>query len=334
MNRYTHSLCFLTALIMLLSACGDGDEGDGVKTGRKGSNIVETGELAARKNVAFVMPMFGRYWYQMRIIGILEQGAIVEAGDSIIQLDPATINKSILDWEQSLEQQRGNLEKLQINQDITMNTLHSSLKSERASFNLKKIEFESSQFETERIRRIKELEFEQAKIRIAKEERKIVLTEIINRNDLKIAQIRFDQFKQMIDDAYAILPSLTIRTSVAGVFQIARNWRSNAFVKVGDELYDGANMANVPELKWMKVNTYISENDFLKVSVGQKVAVRMDAMQNVVFEGKVDYIGKLCHLKEYGGKNKQKVFDVEVSINEPDERLKPGMTVSCEFIND
>jgi hypothetical protein len=53
-------------------------------------------------------------------------------------------------------------------------------------------------------------------------------------------------------------------------------------------------------------------------------------MRKVVFEGEIVYIGKLSRLKDQ--KSRQKVFDVEVKIIKPDERLKPGMTVSCEFL--
>ena len=58
--------------------------------------------------------------------------------------------------------------------------------------------------------------------------------------------------------------------------------------------------------------------------------VRLDALPKVAFDGKVTYIGKLCRQKERN--SRQKVFDVEVEILKPDERLKPGMTVSCEFL--
>jgi len=56
----------------------------------------------------------------------------------------------------------------------------------------------------------------------------------------------------------------------------------------------------------------------------------LDALPKVIFDGEVTYIGKLCRLKERN--SRQKVFDVEVTIRKPDERLKPGMTVSCEFL--
>jgi multidrug resistance efflux pump len=150
---------------------------------------------------------------------------------------------------------------------------------------------------------------------------------------LKIQEIRVRQKKTEIEDAYRILPQLTIRAPVAGVFQIAHNWRTGTLVKVGDNIYTGNNMANVPELAHMKVNTCINENDFLKIRPGQKVAVRLDALSNVVFDGEVSYIGKLCHLRDNNKKSRQKVFDVEVRMLKSDSRLKPGMTVSCEYLN-
>jgi multidrug efflux pump subunit AcrA (membrane-fusion protein) len=299
-----------------------------------GKNIVETGELTAVNNRSFVLTRYGQYWYQMRVIGILEHGAIVAAGDSIIQLDPTEIKRFVIERESSLETELANLEKLRVDQDNKINELTTNIKNEQATFNQKKIELESSRFETERLRKIKELEFEQAKITLAKEERRLELTKTINFNDLKIQEIRVRQVKNEIENAYAILPQLTLRSPIAGVFQIAQNWRTGNLIKVGDDIYTGNNLANVPELTWMKVNTYINENDFLKIRNGQKTSVRLDALPEVVFDAEIIYIGKLCHLRDNNKKSRQKVFDVEVRMLKSDPRLKPGMTVSCEYLND
>jgi hypothetical protein len=149
----------------------------------------------------------------------------------------------------------------------------------------------------------------------------------------------FQSFEAMVDRKWEtvdlshfnqIVPTLTIRTSVVGVFQRGINPRTGTMLNAGDQMYPGFSMGNVPELKWMRVNTFINENDFLKITTGQKVAVRLDALPNVIFNGEISYIGKLCHSRE--NNSRQKVFDVEVKMLEPDERLKPGMTVSCEFL--
>ena len=320
-------------IVLFVFSCSDKKEEENRRKA-DGKNIVETGELAAINSLSFVLTRYGQYWYQMRVIGILEHGTIVNAGDSIIQLDPTEVKKFIIDRESNLETELANMEKLNVDHDNRTNDLVSNIKNEKAGYDLKKVELESSRFETERLRKIKELEFEQVKIMLAKAEKKLELSEIITRNERKIQEIRVRQIKNEIDNAYSILPRLTLRSPVAGVFQIAHNWQTGTLVKVGDNIYTGNNMANVPELEWMKVNTYINETDFLRIKIGQKVLVRLDALSGVTFEGKVSYIGKLCHLRDYNSKSRQKVFDVEVSMQKSDPRLKPGMTVSCEYLEE
>ena len=297
---------------------------------KKTNRILETGELAAIDSRSFVMQRYGRNWYQMKIIGLLKHGSEVKAGDSIIQLDPTEIKKFIIDRESDLETQMAALQKLKVDQSNRRSELESNLKSETASQNLRKLELESSRFESERIRKIKQLEFEQSKINFSKVQRQLDLNKIKERCDLQIQQIKINRLKEEVKNGYNILPNLIIRTPIDGIFQIANNNRTNQMLKVGDEIYSGNNMGNVPALKWMKVNTTISENDFQKIANGQQVIVRLDALPKVEFEGEVMYIGKLCRIKEK--KSKQKVFDVEVKISKPDERLKPGMTVSCEYL--
>lgn len=328
MKKWNYSLVMVLSL--LLAACsGEGLLGD--KEEESGSKrIVETGELAAVNSRSFTIQRFGRRWNSFRIIGILKHGTRVEAGDSVIQLDPSEIQKYIIDREGDLESQLASLEKLQVDQSNRRNDLESRMKNEVATFELKKLELEAARFESDRIRKVKELEFEQAKITFERAQRQLELNKISERNDLKIQKIRVERLRNDIRSAYDILPQLTIRTPISGIFQIARNRRSRELVKVGDELYQNNPIGNVPDLTWMKVNTTINELDFMKLSIGQQVNVRLDAMPEVVFKGKVAYIGKLCRLKD--DKSKQKVFDVEVNLLEPDERLKPGMTVSCEFL--
>lgn len=331
-NRIIYSLSVVLFLLLVSISCKKSVGADSERKASDGSTIIETGELAAINSISFVIPRYGRHWYQMKVIGLLNHGEIVKKGDSIAQLDPADINKFILDQESNLETQLAVLEKLYVEQENREQESESRIRNEMASFDLKKIELEASRFESERLRRIKELEFEQAKINLEKEKRIYELNKVINANDLKIQEISVEQIRKEIENAKNLLPVLTLRTPVSGVFQIEfnRQGTTRSLYKIGDNIYAGNNLANVPELEFMKVNTQVNETDFLKIGVNQKVAVRLDALPKVVFEGEVAYIGKLCRLKD--PKSRQRVFDVEVRILKPDERLKPGMTVSCEFI--
>lgn len=331
MKKYQLYKIFLLSLILSCSfACGNKSGGKDEVENSDGKRIIETGELAAVNSKAFILQRYARYFYEMKIIGLLEHGSIVNEGDSIIQLDPTDIKKFIIDREGELETQKAALQKLIVDQDNKLNEIESTIKNETATYELKKIELEASRFESDKAKKIKELEFEQATINFNKVKRKLELNKIIDANDYKIQEIRVNRIQTEITQAEDILPQLVLRTPISGVFQVGINWRYDLPFKVGDGAYPGMNMANVPELKWMKVNTFINENDFLKIHVGQKVAIRLDALPKVVFNGEISYMGRLCRLRDE--KSRQKGFDVEVKILESDERLKPGMTVSCEFL--
>ncbi len=326
-------LILIVGMVFFLHACGSRqEEKEADVKDPAGTKIVETGELAAINSRAFVMTRYGRYWSRMKIIGILEHGAVVQAGDSIIQFDPAEVKKYISDRESQLETQQAVLEKYYVDRQNSVQELESRYKNEQTAYDLKKIELESSQFENPRTIRIKELEFEQATISLNKIKRLIEVSKALEVTTMRIEQIRLQQLKNEIEHAYKILPSLTIRTPISGVFQIAENRRTRELMKIGDEVYQGNNMANVPDLTWMKVITTVNETDYFKLRLGQRVIIRLDAMPQYTFEGEVSYLGKLCRLKDQNSRTK--VFDVEVNVLESDTRLKPGMTVSCEFIQD
>ncbi len=328
-KKHFAKLIFISALGFMLLSCTGKNEDNQKSIDKSGKRIVETGELAAVESRAFIMPRFGRMWFNLKVIGLLKHGSVVKAGDSIIQLDPADVKKLIIDRQTQLETQLAVIEKLKVDQNNKEQELNSQLKSETATFNLRKLEQEAARFESERIRKIKQLEFNQAKIDFAKVQRQLKSNKIIRVNDMKIQVLRVNQLKTELKDAKSILPRLTIRTPISGIFQIGTNWRTDNMIKIGDEVYPGNNMGNVPDLTWMKVNSSVGERDFLKIHKGQKVIVRLDALPKIRFDGEVTYIGRLCHLKDE--KSKQKVFDVEVRMLKSEERLKPGMTVSCEY---
>lgn len=324
-------LVLLTVFIGFGTSCSnESGEYPAIKRGDFVQTITETGELAAVNVKGFSMPRFGRYWYEMKITGLIDHGTKVQAGDSLIQFDPAEVQKFIIERENEQETQQASLEKVIVEIANKKSDLNSNLMSEQASFNLKKLELEQFRFESDKTKRIKELEFKQAEIRLNKVKRSIELYEIISKNDLTIQQLRVQRTQEQIKTAYEVLPELTIRTPIPGIFQVANSRRSrNELLKIGDEVYYGSRLGNVPDLTWMKVKTVINEADILKVKVGQKVNVRLDALHDVVFQGEVSYISKLCRPIEW--ESRQKVFDVEVKILVSDERLKPGMTVSCEY---
>ena len=86
-------------------------------------------------------------------------------------------------------------------------------------------------------------------------------------------------------------------------------------------------VARIPDIRTMKVKGFVMENDISKIKPGLNVIVRLDALPSVPFHGKISTVSKVCIKRD-----DKKVFLTEVLISESDLRLKPGMTVSCEYI--
>lgn len=136
-------------LVSLLMACQGGVSGENKLTESAGHTIVETGELSAVYTKAFVLPRFGRFG-SFRIIGIAEHGKVIHEGDSVIQLDPTDVTKYIIERETALESQLASLEKMLVNQDNRDSQAESTIKSELATYELRRLSYEAAQFESER----------------------------------------------------------------------------------------------------------------------------------------------------------------------------------------
>ena len=326
------SMVLLYLLIILLSISCAGDK-SGAYTVMKGpfrQSVTEAGELAAVNASNIMMPRIAyQYGYQFKIIGLAEHGKIVHKGDSIIKLDPSSIYRYIIDGEDKLENELAAAQKLSVQSEEKIQGLKAQMKNEQASFDLEKLELERSKFDTDIKKRIKELKFQQATIRLNNAKRKLELTYVMENYESQIQKIRVFQRKNDLKSAKENLKQLLIRSPLDGTFQVSlniftsnpQNWR------IGDSPYQGQMIASIPDINKMKATTYINEAEFNKVKPGMKVIVRLDALPSVPFNGKIKEISKICFTRD-----KEKVFNVVVEISETDLRLKPGMTVSCEYI--
>lgn len=299
-----------------------------VKKGSFRQSVVETGELDAVKASTISMPQIGwQYGYQFKIIGLLENGKNVHKGDSVVAVDASSIYRFILDKEALLETEVAASKRLVVEMENRQQELNAQLKTEQASFDLKKLELERIKFDTENKRKIKELEYQQATIRLNKVKRNLALRPRLDIYDRKIQDIKILQREAEIRSAKETLKRMVMRSPQDGIFQLQSNWWTGQFSKLGDNIYLGAPIASIPDIQKMKVKTYVNETDIRKIREGIKAIIRLDALPSVPFDGTVTKISKICIERE-----KEKVFEIVVEIPETDLRLKPGMTVSCEFI--
>jgi HlyD family secretion protein len=325
------NILFYLLLIIIPISCSKGKSEDfTVMSGSFRQSIVETGELDATKAISIMMPRIGwQYGYQFKIIGLVEHGKTVHDGDSVIKLDPSPIHKFIIERGDMLENELAAANKQMVESENSIQELNAQLKNELAAYDLKKLEVERSKFDTDVKKRIKELEFQQAAIKLNKIKRNLELKPRLNGYDRTIQGIKVIQRETELINAKETLVQFLIRAPQDGVFQISKDiWSDNPQIwRLGDLPYQGQMLASIPDITKMEAKTYVNEADIRKIRPGMKVIVRLDALPSVPFNGIITDISKICLTRE-----REKVFNVVVEITESDLRLKPGMTVSCEYI--
>ena len=327
-----HTILFRLLLICLVfSGCKrTGSKAElCIEKGDFSATLNESGELLAVNARSVLIPYIGwKYGWQYKITGMMDHGSHVHKGDSVGQLDPASVMKYLIEQETLLETEKANLNKLLVENEIRFRELEAQLQEVQADYDLKKLELEKYEFESQRKKKIKQLEFQQSGIHQNRIQKTIELETSICKNGLKIQKIKVSQIETNVKEAKLAIGKLTILSPIDGIFQISKNRRTKQLYRLGDDTYQGAELALVPDLSLIKVKSTINETDIGKVKPGQRVIVRLEAFPEKPFDGRVSDIGKLSYNKEE--ESKVKVFDLEIVLETSDPVLKPGMTVSCE----
>jgi len=96
----------------------------------------------------------------------------------------------------------------------------------------------------------------------------------------------------------------------------------------------GTVLMTIADLSIMEVEVEVDETDVVGVKLGQEANVRVDAFPETVFRGKVTEIGSSALQKVTGGATTQeaKDFKVVVTLENPSQRLKPGLSASADII--
>jgi HlyD family secretion protein len=323
-------LPMLLAVLCLLSiSCNkQQDSKYSVMKGSFRQSVIETGELQAVNASFLTMPRINFiYGYRFKIIGLAEHGKIVHKGDSVIIVDPSAVQKFIIEKSESLENEIAATNKLRAQITNNIQDLRSQLRNEQASYDIKKLGVERSGFEAAGIRKVIELEFRLAGIKLKKIQRNLELKPKLDSIDLHIQMIKVSQKENELKAAQETLTRMVVTSPLDGIFVVEENWNTGQMIRVGEEVYIGEPVAKIPDIGSMKVKGFVMENDIGRIKEGLKVIVRLDALPSVAFHGVINRLGRVCI-----DRDDKKVFPVEVMISESDLRLKPGMTVSCEYI--
>ena len=122
---------------------------------------------------------------------------------------------------------------------------------------------------------------------------------------------------------------MTVKASGSGVVIHTVDRRNNKH-EVGDNVWMGRRVLELPDLSRLQVHLQIPERESARISVGQKVRFVLDAVPDQQFYGEIIELASVIHTKS--SNQPARVFDATISMNNPDKSImRPGMSVSAEI---
>lgn len=156
-------------------------------------------------------------------------------------------------------------------------------------------------------------------------------------NAVSAAQRSLALAQANLDQANAKAASRTVTAPSSGSI-VELNAKVGATVTGGmimgeSDTSGGKQCMQIADLSKMKVTVQVGEKDIAKVAVGQSANVTYPAFPDIVSQGTVTAIASVANSDSNNGGGSV-TFNVDILIEAPDARLKPGMTAEVSVVTE
>jgi HlyD family secretion protein len=286
-----------------------------------------TGELQAVRSEELTVPRLegGR----VQVKWVAEDGAEVQAGETVVELDNTQVA-------QSLEEKRLRLTQSQISFEQRESSLEAEGSQKRLEKEKARIEAEKARIEAavpQELRARKEWhEKQQALLRAEAQLQKTTSAlrtfEQSSASDLQVLRIGRDKAAREVQAAEASLRQLAMVAPRHGIVIIGRSPMEDRTIQVGDNMWGGWRIASIPDLTSMEVLAFLPEVDDGRVVPGQEARVVLEADLTRCFKGKVEDVAAVAQDARFAGG-----FKVRVSLEETDPKvMRPGLSARVEVV--
>lgn len=157
-------------------------------------------------------------------------------------------------------------------------------------------------------------------------------------NAVSAAQRSLASAQANLDQANAKAASRTVTAPSSGSI-VELNAKVGATVTGGmimgeSDTSGGKQCMQIADLSKMKVTVQVGEKDIAKIAVGQSANVTYPAFPDIVSQGTVTAIASVANSDSGSGSGGSATFNVDILIEAPDSRLKPGMTAEVSVVTE
>jgi HlyD family secretion protein len=149
------------------------------------------------------------------------------------------------------------------------------------------------------------------------------------------AQAQLDLAKSSVTAAQANLDMINTQMDKLTIFAPMDGVILTRSIHIGEVAQAGAATMTIADLSKLTITVYLSEDRYGEVNVGDEVSFTADSFPNETFKATVTRIADQAEFTPRNVQTKEErqttVYAIELEVNNPDGKLKPGMPVDVTF---
>ncbi len=275
----------------------------------------------------------------LRIVHLADNGRPVKKGEVVVEFDGVQQEQNVISRTTNVRAADGDIVQAKATQKMeneadAMSKMSSEYDLERAKLDASKAEVLSA-IDGEKNR----IQVGVSRGALQTVNASITSHQVGHDADLHRLDQRKDKAVRDLNMAESYLTMMQLRAPNDGIANVLPNFRSGGSFgqstppfKEGDNVWTGAEIAEIPDLSQMFVDLRLEEVDRGKLKLGQAVRVRVDAIPDKEFTAELDWISPIAALVFRGGATPEKTFPARATLKNLDGRLRPGMSASAEVI--
>jgi HlyD family secretion protein len=303
---------------------------------RKGdfSVIVRSrGELKARHSVQITAPVNVP---DLRIVWAAPPSSPVKAGDVVIRFDPSSAKQQLQEKEATLRQAQATLD-----QQLAQTRI--SGEQDQLDLSTSRYQVEKAKLEVSKAEIVSALQGEESKIDLGISEKDVRVKEANthlhaasnNSKTASLTRLR-DHAQADVDLTKKRLSQMEITAPLTGLIvylpNYSQGWMNAKPFKVGDQVWPGASVAEIPDLNTLEMEGKIEEIDRGRIALGNDSRVRIDSLPELIMPAKLSSLSPLTEARyerQHGYRNQTRARGDQRSVQSDFHAQREAGCLSC-----
>jgi len=289
-----------------------------------------TGELVAERSVDIQAPQM-RMGFAATITYLAPEGAMVRAGERIVEFDDSALQNQKYEIERRLDETALTIEKTKADLEAQRCDLTNSVTQAEADLRVAELyaRIDKDLLPANTYQKY-QLDLEKAKLSLQKAKEQLANFEATY--DSQMALVRFNRAQAEIE-AKRLDGDLEVLKKDApqeGIVVYGDNWAQNRKVQPGDTIFPGMTVLQLPDLSSMQVIGYVYDTEYSFIARDMRCSFGLDAIPGVEFQGRIVSLTSVAGRR--GFFTQKKVFKAVIKPDKVDLAImRPGMTARVEI---